>query len=122
MKIFVTVGTTKFDSLIQTVFTGAVQKALSDKKYTQMVVQFGRSDCFDELNTTLDTSELKLDLCEKFSLRPDIIEYIKQADLIIGHAGAGTCLEGKIFILIYTKCQFQARNFRIKTIRNKSLF
>ena len=99
MKIFVTVGTTKFDSLIQTVFTGAVQKALSDKKYTQMVVQFGRSDCFDELNTTLDTSELKLDLCEKFSLRPDIIEYIKQADLIIGHAGAGTCLEGNDFIL-----------------------
>ena len=99
MKIFVTVGTTKFDSLIQTVFTGPVQKALSDKKYTQMVVQFGRSDCFDELNTTLDTSELKLDLCEKFSLRPDIIEYIKQADLIIGHAGAGTCLEGNNFIL-----------------------
>ena len=94
MKIFVTVGTTKFDSLIHTIFTGAVQKALSDKKYTQMVVQFGRSNCFDE-NTTLDTSELKLDLCEKFSLRPDIIEYIKQADLIIGHAGAGTCLEGK---------------------------
>ncbi len=43
MKVFVTVGTTKFDHLIYQVFSEDVQKALADRGYTQMKVQFGKS-------------------------------------------------------------------------------
>ena len=98
MRVFVTVGTTKFDSLIHAILSTDVQAALREKKFSQMVIQYGKSDVFENILSkqapeTLLTSE-SLELLETFSLKPNLKEDITKADLVIGHAGAGTCLEG----------------------------
>ena len=110
MRVFVTVGTTKFDSLIHAILSTDVQAVLKEKKFTQMVIQYGKSDVFENILSqtpeTLLTSE-SLELLETFSLKPNLKEDITKADLVIGHAGAGTCLEGVysnsvIFYLLHT--------------------
>ena len=40
--VFVTVGTTSFDSLVKAVDTEQVQEALLKKGYTHLVIQMGR--------------------------------------------------------------------------------
>ena len=95
MRIFVTVGTTKFDPLIDSILSEDVQSALYEKNFTQMVVQFGKSDI-------KDFPESKLVLLERFSFKKDLKKDIDSADLVIGHAGAGTCLEGKNHIFFNT--------------------
>ena len=104
MRVFVTVGTTKFDSLIHAILSTDVQAALREKKFSQMVIQYGKSDVFENILSkrapgTLLTSE-SLELLETFSLKPNLKEDITKADLVIGHAGAGTCLEGVYLVII----------------------
>jgi len=43
MKVFVTVGTTKFDALVKKIFSHDVQDALTEKQYTNLTVQIGNS-------------------------------------------------------------------------------
>lgn len=86
MKVFVTVGTTKFDSLIEAIFSDQVQKSLKNKKYKNLKVQIGNSK-----EPNLDETQLEIDEIYKF--KPSLIEDIEDSDLVIAHAGAGTCLE-----------------------------
>ncbi|XP_014210134.1 UDP-N-acetylglucosamine transferase subunit ALG13 homolog [Copidosoma floridanum] len=87
-KIFVTVGTTKFDDLIKTITTDEVLQELSKKGYSEMIMQIGRShvepDC---------TKRCGFHRIEVFNLKPSLQEDMQTADLIISHAGAGSCLE-----------------------------
>ena len=110
MRVFVTVGTTKFDSLIHTILSTDVQAVLKEKNFTQMVIQYGKSDVFENILSqtpeTLLTSE-SLELLETFSLKPNLKEDITKADLVIGHAGAGTCLEG-VYIFKFSHILFTA--------------
>ncbi|XP_043271694.1 UDP-N-acetylglucosamine transferase subunit ALG13 homolog [Venturia canescens] len=87
-KIFVTVGTTKFDNLITTVTSSAVLEELNKRGYNHLTLQIG--------NTTLKpdcTPRHGFQTIEFFTLKPTIKEYVKSADLVISHAGAGSCLE-----------------------------
>ncbi|XP_015589552.1 UDP-N-acetylglucosamine transferase subunit ALG13 homolog [Cephus cinctus] len=87
-NIFVTVGTTKFDELINTVTDSQVLKNLNKKGYNYLTLQIG--------NSALDpncTPRYGFHHIDYFHLSPSIKEYILSADLIISHAGAGTCLE-----------------------------
>jgi beta-1,4-N-acetylglucosaminyltransferase len=68
MKIFVTVGTTPFDSLI---------KEASLLKSSETILQVGESD--------IEASNCKI---IKFTI--NIVEYYLWADIVICHAGAGT--------------------------------
>ncbi|KOC69914.1 UDP-N-acetylglucosamine transferase subunit ALG13 like protein [Habropoda laboriosa] len=87
-KIFVTVGTTKFDELIETVLNTEVLKALSSKGYNEITLQIGKTvhvpDC---------TPRCGFVTIEYFNLRANVIEYVEAADLIISHAGAGSILD-----------------------------
>ena len=47
MRVFVTVGTTKFDSLVRKVLSEDVLVALKAKGYNQVTIQSGKSD-FDK--------------------------------------------------------------------------
>lgn len=47
MKVFVTVGTTKFESLVRKVLSEDVLLALKAKGYTKITIQSGKSD-FDK--------------------------------------------------------------------------
>lgn len=87
-KIFVTVGTTKFDNLIETVTNAEVLKALSIKGYSRLVLQIGNSSLKPNY-----TPRHGFDSIEYFQLSPSIVEHIQSADLVISHAGAGSILE-----------------------------
>ena len=86
MKVFVTVGTTKFDSLIKTVFGSEVQKVLVEKNYKNLTVQIGNSQ-------EPDLKQVQTEIDEIYTFKTSLDEDIKSADLVIAHAGAGTCLE-----------------------------
>ena len=52
MRVFVTVGTTKFDSLVRKVLSEDVLVALKAKGYNQVTIQSGKSD-FDKKGSCL---------------------------------------------------------------------
>uniref|UniRef100_A0A3Q3JHK6 UDP-N-acetylglucosamine transferase subunit ALG13 n=1 Tax=Monopterus albus TaxID=43700 RepID=A0A3Q3JHK6_MONAL len=79
--VFVTVGTTKFDELIENVTSKEAHG------YERLVLQVGRGSLLPTVDSCL---HIRL---EAFRFKDSIAEDMKQADLIISHAGAGSCLE-----------------------------
>nr|CAG4645966.1 EOG090X0KOU [Lynceus sp. MCZ IZ 141354] len=86
MRVFVTVGTTSFDQLIQTVTKDKCIEVLRKKGFSEMVLQIGRG-CEPSFSSH---ANMKLSW---FRLKDCIKEEFQQADLVISHAGAGSCLE-----------------------------
>lgn len=88
--VYVTVGTTKFDSLINKVTSDEVLQILKSKGCKNLILQLGNGspvdvkDINDKFGIAVDQYEFKYE-----SVRSDIIN----SDLIIGHAGAGTCMD-----------------------------
>lgn len=87
-RVFVTVGTTKFDGLITTVLNRAVLEALSACSYNHLILQIGNSSLEPDC-----TARYGFHKIEAFKLSPSIGEYMRSADLVISHAGAGSVLE-----------------------------
>jgi len=96
MKVFVTVGTTQFDSLVHKVCEEEIQTVLKKAGYTCMVVQAGKCEAAPPSKTPLQVTW--------YNYKPSISEDMTSADLVISHAGAGTCLEaleqGKPLIVV----------------------
>ncbi|KAJ8669668.1 hypothetical protein QAD02_000927 [Eretmocerus hayati] len=86
--VFVTVGTTKFDELIKTVTSDEVLQELNRKGYNKLVLQIGKTDIEPDCAPRCGFYEI-----EVFNLSPSLHESMEVADLIISHAGAGSCLE-----------------------------
>ncbi|XP_061714107.1 UDP-N-acetylglucosamine transferase subunit ALG13 homolog [Cydia pomonella] len=86
-KIFVTVGTTRFDTLCTTINKESTLEALKRLGCKDVTMQIGSSD--------LKTGEyVKCGInLELFKYKDSLDEDIMNADLVISHAGAGTCLE-----------------------------
>ncbi|KAH9043308.1 glycosyltransferase family 1 protein [Lactarius pseudohatsudake] len=87
MRVLVTVGSTRFDALVET--------ALSQPKgYSDVVVQCGNSRV-DELGSTdVEGSVHKYGVDVKlWRFKPSLDEEYDAADLVIGHAGSGTILD-----------------------------
>lgn len=87
-KIFVTVGTTKFDELIKTVLSSEVLEILSSKGYNEIILQIGKTLFIP--NCTPRCGFVNI---EYFNLNANITKYIENTDLIISHAGAGSILD-----------------------------
>ncbi|EKE42584.1 hypothetical protein ENUP19_0083G0006 [Entamoeba nuttalli] len=85
MKLFVTVGTTEFERLIETINEEDVMKQLSQIGVTEMVVQYGHGKYIPESKAGITV--------HSFSMKTSISEDFKAADLIITHAGAGSVNE-----------------------------
>ena len=117
-SVFVTVGTTQFDQLIQTVASHDVLQKLKSLGYSKVVFQTGRGQLVSDVSEKIpesssDVSSEKIPAnitdekipglvsCEKipglvveyFQFKPSIREDIEAADLVISHAGAGSVLE-----------------------------
>lgn len=86
--VFVTVGTTQFDSLIETVTQNKIIKILKQLGYTKLLLQIGRCEFEPEIKT-----DVKGFIIEYYKYKPTLEEDIEEASLVISHAGAGTCLE-----------------------------
>ncbi|XP_034037477.1 UDP-N-acetylglucosamine transferase subunit ALG13 homolog [Thalassophryne amazonica] len=84
--VFVTVGTTRFDELIFTITSSETLQVLKARGYEHLVLQVGRGS----LPSQDDCPHFTL---ETFRFKNSIAEDMKRADLVISHAGAGSCLE-----------------------------
>jgi len=88
MKLFVTVGTTRFDELIREVCKESVLRAFVDYGYSDITIQIGTGEF--EPPSTHNVSGLNLNFFRK---KASIREDMEQADLIVSHAGAGSLFE-----------------------------
>lgn len=84
-EVFVTVGTTKFELLIEAISRADVAEALAERGYTRATVQYGKGEGEPYLKAPLNG------ICYRF--KPDIASDMARADLIISHAGAGSIVE-----------------------------
>lgn len=86
MKVaFVTVGSTQFPELVQAVLHEHALSIFKNLGYTRLIVQHG--------SYTPNTPKIEKLSIECFAYTNDLAEYIRIADLIISHAGAGTAIE-----------------------------
>ncbi|XP_071726019.1 uncharacterized protein [Rutidosis leptorrhynchoides] len=88
-SVFVTVGTTSFDSLVKTVDTDQVKEALLKKGYTHLIIQMGRGSYFPKKSNG-EYGSLAVDY---FTFSSSIADYLKSASLVISHAGSGSIFE-----------------------------
>uniref|UniRef100_A0AC34FGX0 N-acetylglucosaminyldiphosphodolichol N-acetylglucosaminyltransferase n=1 Tax=Panagrolaimus sp. ES5 TaxID=591445 RepID=A0AC34FGX0_9BILA len=100
-ECFVTVGSTQFDDLVQAILSLEVKKMLKKVGIEKLVIQCGAGKVIcslvpeglkDEDQGCFVDDECGLKI-EFFRYKKSIHENMKSATLIIGHAGAGTCLE-----------------------------
>ncbi|EEB91813.1 hypothetical protein MPER_09768 [Moniliophthora perniciosa FA553] len=96
MLAFVTVGSTRFDALVNCVLSQPVLSNLHNRGYTQLVVQCGSSDFdFCHLFNNQDTFHLEKSsvTIECWKYKPSLQGEYERADLVISHAGSGTILD-----------------------------
>ncbi|XP_072125870.1 putative bifunctional UDP-N-acetylglucosamine transferase and deubiquitinase ALG13 [Mobula birostris] len=97
-SVFVTVGTTSFDDLIEEISSEKIIQILQELGYRRLVLQIGRGSIepkpYVGTNFTL----------EIYRFKDTIADDIQNATLVISHAGAGSCLEileaGKPLIVV----------------------
>ena len=83
-RLFVTVGSTTFSELITAVLASETLRALDALGYRKIVIQYGADKgLYDEGRKQLSTNIS----VTGFDYSPSIQEEMKQADLIISHAG-----------------------------------
>eukprot|EP01083_Nonionella_stella_P088369 246245_1 len=91
-QCFITVGTTKFDLLIEILNCGDILELLHIKGFSKLTVQFGRGTV--EPAQLIERARSFPDFSvEAFRFADSLDEYINRADLVISHAGAGSILE-----------------------------
>lgn len=93
---FVTVGTTKFDALIQAVDTLEVADALVAQGYQKLVIQKGAGKYQVQTLVPLGSQHHQLSnglQVQVFEFAPSLAAYMQAADLIISHAGSGSIFE-----------------------------
>jgi beta-1,4-N-acetylglucosaminyltransferase len=90
MLAFVTVGSTSFDSLVQSVLSSPVLLSLRAKGYTSLSVQCGDSNfelassISHSRNWSLERDGIRVEL---WKFKPSLQEEYERADLVISHAG-----------------------------------
>ena len=91
MRAFITVGSTKFDTLIHQVLSKPVLETLRLKGYYDVTVQCGNSHLNDDLNLSSLDSCAELELfgvkIDIWRFKPSLQEDYTRADLVISHAG-----------------------------------
>ncbi|XP_066245113.1 UDP-N-acetylglucosamine transferase subunit ALG13 [Euwallacea similis] len=115
-KLFLTVGTTKFPKLVNTITQADTLQVLSHLGYNNIQIQTGRDfhkphidpqieATITQTNSSTVVKLTDFDLVIKYDQYfEDFEEQIKKADLVISHAGAGSCLDilklGKPLIVV----------------------
>lgn len=91
-NIFVTVGTTRFDELVDSVVADATFDELRKLGCKSLIIQLGHGKEIPASVLTLAREKYGIK-CECYRLKPTILDDIRSADLVISHAGAGSCIE-----------------------------
>lgn len=89
MRVLVTTGATiGFDGLIAGVLNATVIESLVDAGFTEVIVQYGHSG--DAFNERAKQARIKVN---GFPFSDDIRGQIRDADLVISHAGTGSIID-----------------------------
>ncbi|XP_052026757.1 putative bifunctional UDP-N-acetylglucosamine transferase and deubiquitinase ALG13 isoform X5 [Apodemus sylvaticus] len=111
MRAFVTVGTTSFDELVSRVVANDCVQVLKSLGYNQLVLQIGRGTVVPE---PFSTESFTLDV---YRYKDSLKEDLQQADLVISHAGAGSCLEslekGKPLVVVVNEKLMNNHQFEL---------
>ncbi|KAI9142356.1 glycosyl transferase [Paraphysoderma sedebokerense] len=93
-SVFVTVGTTRFDSLISTILSPPILTYLSNQNYKTITVQHGHSafPSLSNLNSLIKSLDINLNI-QYYNFKPTLKDDIANADLVVSHAGSGSILE-----------------------------
>ncbi|KAI7877207.1 glycosyl transferase [Lichtheimia hyalospora FSU 10163] len=91
MSVFVTVGSTGFDELVDVVTTRSFLETLESLGYASLVIQYGSSEKVYARNVShLPNASITM---EGYAYKPTIEDDMKRASLIISHAGSGSMLQ-----------------------------
>lgn len=91
-SVFVTVGTTQFNDLIDAILSDEILMRLQAFQCKVLKIQYGAGHEIDK--TTIDRIKEQFSIkIECFNFKANIMSYIQSSDLIISHAGAGSCIE-----------------------------
>lgn len=85
--VFATVGTTQFETLVTTLLSDEVLQLLAGQGYKRLLLQLGRGP-----EPVVPVSPPLA--IEWYRFKPSLDEDMRDAELIISHAGAGSILEG----------------------------
>jgi UDP-N-acetylglucosamine transferase subunit ALG13 len=89
---FVTVGTTNFDELIESIDNEQFIQLLKQFNFTRLIIQRGNTSKYSTKLLINNAVENNI-VIEVFSLVNDIKQYLLDSSLIISHCGAGSVLE-----------------------------
>ncbi|CAH6780255.1 Alg13 [Phodopus roborovskii] len=110
-RAFVTVGTTSFDELIECVAAYDSLQILKSLGYNRLVLQIGRGTVVPE---PFSSDSFTLDV---YRFKDSLNEDLQQADLVISHAGAGSCLEslekGKPLVVVINEKLMNNHQFEL---------
>lgn len=84
-SVFVTVGTTKFNELIDSVTERSTIETLKRNGYTSMTLQIGNGTFILEHSDLMEISS--------YTFKPDIGPDMINSDLVISHGGAGSIMQ-----------------------------
>lgn len=85
-SIFVTVGTTRFDRLVEAVTRPEALEWMTLNGYNSLVIQYGKG------SEPVIPKETKITV-RSYSFQPSLEQDMRDASLVISHAGAGTVME-----------------------------
>lgn len=88
MRVFVSVGTTRFDNLISIFGDMEILRALSNAGVTRLTIQHGNSP----LKIPSLEADLKLEV-NSFAYAPSLASYLEDTDMVFSHAATGIYLE-----------------------------
>lgn len=88
--MFVTVGTTQFDELIDRVSEDSFLDWIVAQNYGSLIIQYGRGSKPSISPARLHNQKLDIEL---YDFKPSLEADMKAADTIVSHAGAGTIME-----------------------------
>eukprot|EP00698_Gefionella_okellyi_P011684 TRINITY_DN3097_c0_g1_i1.p1 TRINITY_DN3097_c0_g1~~TRINITY_DN3097_c0_g1_i1.p1 ORF type:complete len:321 (+),score=34.63 TRINITY_DN3097_c0_g1_i1:142-1104(+) len=87
-RVFVTVGSTKFDELIRCIDTPETQRALEVINCSSLSVQFGNGSYQPTFSSGPQESIIN---CFAFRYKPSLEDEVANADVVICHAGMWSC-------------------------------
>lgn len=89
MRVFVTVGTTKFDALVRALDSDACLRALADRGCTHLLLQIGHGE-HEPRAQSAAAPGLHVSF---YRHNPQYKTDVARADLVISHAGAGSIMD-----------------------------
>ena len=91
MRVLITVGSTRFDALVEAALSQPVLNALTRKGYSDVIIQCGNSqvevdDVFSPRERERNVRRYGVNI-DVWRFKPSLDEDYDAADLVIGHAG-----------------------------------